>query len=84
MPVSVDHYEEVRDHFKSLLGRECVVCGSVFNLEFHHKQPLKTHMGRGRDVRMWEWFAAYKNKNLSLLCDVCHKKFHAANNDNLD
>lgn len=76
MPVTVDHYEHVRNHFRSLLGDECQVCGSVFNLEFHHKLALKTKQGRGRDVRMWEWFTAWADKNLSLLCHDCHTKFH--------
>ena len=85
MPVTANHYDCVRDHFKSLFGNECQVCGSVFNLEFHHKTPLNTKNGRGKQERMWEWFAAYKQNNLSLLCDSCHKKFHANNNgDNLD
>lgn len=85
MPLTVDHYDDVRSHFKLVLGGECQVCGSVFNLELHHKTALNTHMGRGRDVRLWEWFTAYKNNNLSLLCDSCHKKFHANNNgDNSD
>lgn len=76
MPVSTDHFNSVQDLIKHQLGGECQVCGSVFNLEFHHKIPLKTKNGRGRDVRMWEWVVAHRNNNLSLLCNVCHKKFH--------
>jgi len=76
MPISNGHYNLVRDHFLKLLGDECCVCGSVFNIELHHKQPLTTLDGRGSTVRMWEWFKAYSENNLSLLCHECHVKFH--------
>ena len=77
MPITDEHYKDIRDHFISLLGGECCVCGSVFNIELHHKQPLNSKMGRGRDIRMWEWFKAYADNNISLLCNDCHKKYHS-------
>ena len=76
MPVSDKHYDGVREHFKALLGGECAVCGSVFSLEFHHKDPIAAGEGRGRAVRMWEWFNAYKDSNLMLVCHWCHCELH--------
>lgn len=83
MPINNERYSQVRAHFRKLLGGDCCLCGSVFNLEFHHPIPLNTSKGRGRDVRMWEWFNAYSEGNLSLLCRSCHKKYHKGdiNND---
>ena len=77
MAITSAHYNLVRDHFIALLGGECCVCGSVFSLEIHHKIPMGMGEGRGREVRMWEWYVSYWDKNLSLLCNTCHKKFHS-------
>ena len=76
MTVNREHYVMVRDHFKGLLGNECCICGSVFNLEFHHKAKLNSGEGRGRTARMWEWYEAYSKSNLSLLCHTCHVDVH--------
>jgi len=76
MPVTTEHYHTIREHFVALLGGECAVCSSVFNLEIHHKQPTIKGDNRGRERRMWEWFKSYENKNLSLLCHGCHVKVH--------
>lgn len=76
MPISLDHYTAVREHFKFLLGHECAHCGTSFNLEFHHITPSLRGEGRGRDVRMWDWFDQYREANLLLLCHDCHCELH--------
>ena len=76
MPLSTNHYQKIRTHFVTLLGGECVVCGSTFNLEIHHKVDSKMGESRGRDRRAWNWFEEYENNNISLLCHNCHTKVH--------
>ena len=76
MPISTDHYRTIREHFVALLGGECAVCGSVFNLEIHHKEQRLAGENRGRSRRMWEWFDSYRENNITLLCHECHVKFH--------
>lgn len=76
MPLTGDHYRKIRSLFLHLLGNECVVCGSVFNLEIHHKVDSGMGENRGRDRRAWNWFDEYEDNNLSLLCHECHVKFH--------
>jgi len=43
----------------------CSLCGSDQNLNVHHK----TYENRGREYLTWK-------KDLIVLCDNCHKKFH--------
>lgn len=76
MSVLEEHYHSVRSHFQRLMGGKCVVCGTFFDLEFHHKQPCGLGANRGMSVRMWEWFDAYEADNLSLLCHDCHVRHH--------
>lgn len=83
MGMTPEHKQLIREHFKDLLGGVCVDCGTTFNLEFHHTDPLCIGDGRGSEKRIWEIFDAYHKSNLVLLCKQCHTEFHrvAVNND---
>ena len=81
MPISKEHYELVKTHFLTLLGEKCS-CGELDKkiLVFHHPNGselengcMNSWHGRGRDVRMWEWFQAYAEGNLEIKCKDCHK-----------
>lgn len=84
MPITKEHYKLIRNHFLILLGSKCS-CGESdkINLHFHHPEGTELengtgngknpYCGRGRDVRMWEWFEAYANGNLRIECEECHK-----------
>lgn len=53
-----------RDHHK------CCYCGSIYNLQVHHKYYSK--YPNGKKVDPWN----YSNDALITLCDKCHKKVH--------
>jgi len=63
-----------------MLGGKCNNCedNDYEHIHFHHKNG--THIsngtfhnsGRGRDKRLWEWFTAFNNNDLILLCSNCH------------
>ncbi len=84
MPITKEHYELVRNHFLILLGGKCS-CGESDKNRLHLHHPKGTELengnvngknpysGRGRERRMWEWFEAYRNRNLEIECKECHK-----------
>ena len=83
MTLKTENYQRVRNHFIRLFGGKCQKCGSIWThtFEFHHNIPPKIRgSGRGRRERMWEWFDAYADNNLELLCHDCHVKLHSENN----
>ncbi len=70
MAITLKHYQSVRQHFIRLLGGKCAVCGITEDLEIDHIISNGWHTGKGRDrdIRMWEWFESYTEKNLQILC----------------
>ena len=76
MPMTPEHKELIRDHFKGLLGRQCLICETSFNLEFHHITPTLIGEGRGSTERLWELFDSFDKDNIVLLCRECHCKIH--------
>lgn len=74
MGIKKENYFLIRKLFIKILGGKCAFCGSKDGLEFDHIEPTKTHRHDvSRSVREWEWFAAYLNNNLQLLCKDCNK-----------
>ena len=51
-----------RDQIKSLKNNKCEKCGSIRNLQVHHK----TYKRLGNELLT----------DLQLLCDLCHKEIH--------
>jgi len=70
MAITLEHYQSVRQHFITLLGGKCAVCGTVESLELDHivSNGWYVGRGRGRDIRMWEWFESQAEGNLQILC----------------
>ena len=66
-----------RDELFALLGKVCRLCGSEENLEFDCILPSETkdhHRKMSWDQRMRFYLKQLSNKNLQVLCDVCHGK----------
>ncbi len=61
--LSPELYEDVRQQVLRRDGWRCQSCGTMSNLEVHHKQ-LRSHSGS--DIE----------DNLITLCDYCHKSVH--------
>lgn len=76
MPMTPEHKELIREHFKHELGGRCINCHTDFNLEFHHIIPVYKGEGRGSEKRVWELFTAYHKDNLQLMCRECHIEYH--------
>lgn len=76
MGMTSEHKQLIREHFRIELGSVCASCGTAFNLEFHHKEPIGDGEGRGSSKRVWELFTAYHKGNLELLCKQCHIELH--------
>jgi 5-methylcytosine-specific restriction endonuclease McrA len=64
-PIRLDeqHYQQLRQHVLRRDGWRCQVCGSMTNLEVHHKQ-FRSHGG------------ADDERNLITLCFDCHGPIH--------
>jgi 5-methylcytosine-specific restriction endonuclease McrA len=63
--LSPELYEDVRQQVLRRDGWRCQSCGTMSNLEVHHKQ-LRSHSGS--DIE----------DNLITLCDYCHKSVHCS------
>lgn len=86
MSLNKEHYLLIRNHFIELLGGKCECknnCGETDKNKLHIHHINGTHLingynnsnsysGRGRDLRAWELFEAYKNNNLMILSKDCH------------
>lgn len=57
----------LNDQEKSVIGLECVVCGSTSDLEYHHKAPFVLSNDNSRE-------------NLVCLCSNCHAAIHTYGN----
>lgn len=55
-------------------GNVCQVCGSAYDLHFHHIDPYGHGGGRGRNARVL--MVVRDPDNFLLLCAECHKKVH--------
>lgn len=84
MPITLNHYQIIRQHFIKILGGKCSKCETIENLELDHIAANGWGMSRGRDVRMWEWFLSYSNGNLQLLCGACNKEKHHSQHKPID
>ena len=78
------HYQMIRQHFIKLLGGLCHKCGTDKNLEIDHIVPNGWGMGRGQQVRMWDWFQSYAEGNLQLLCSTHNKEKHYSQHKPVD
>ena len=58
-----DVYEQLRNQILGRDGWRCQSCGSMSNLEVHHKD-FRSHSG------------ADSEENLITLCNGCHTKIH--------
>jgi len=64
---------ELRDKLRKVLGGECVECGSVKELAFHHPRGRDWEPNRKNQLtRMRFYWRDYVAGNLSLLCIVCN------------
>jgi 5-methylcytosine-specific restriction endonuclease McrA len=65
----LDHlsYESLRQHILRRDGWRCQSCGSMSNLEVHHKQ-FRSHSGHDSE------------ENLITLCCACHESVHQSPN----
>lgn len=66
----------IRDRRASFFsGKACVVCGSVHDLELHHRDP-----DQKEDHRIWSWTEARRLAELAkcvVMCRNCHRAHHA-------
>ena len=62
-------WKRIRDAYAESQHWRCERCGSVRNLQVHHKEPLTPETVC--DPRM-----AYDPRNLELLCGHCHNEEH--------
>lgn len=76
MSLTADKRHLIKDVIRKVLGNECVKCGSVVNLEVHHKIPCGFGVGRGSTRRCWDWMESYMEDNIELLCHECHVEHH--------
>jgi 5-methylcytosine-specific restriction endonuclease McrA len=80
LPIKPENYKRVRDHIFKLLGRACVGCGSVDELEFDHIVPTGYARRDKSSERVWEWLESYDQGNLQILCKDCNRE----KGDNID
>lgn len=87
MPIKKENYYLIRRHFIRLFKNECAICHIKCNddgkydtdngfciMEFDHIKPngIMRH-DVSRSVREWEWFKAFYDDNLQLLCRHCNQ-----------
>lgn len=58
---------------KNRLGMGCAICGTLKNVEMHHRRPLKGHDGTLKGIQ--------KAQSRKQLCRKCHRKVHAGKYD---
>jgi len=63
MRLKLGRYPHLRNEVMRRDGWRCQFCGSMVNLEVHHKQ-FRSHSGSDTE------------ENLITLCAVCHKRLH--------
>jgi len=56
------------------LGGRCAQCGSIGELQIHHREPLNGNRPKGELNRLTEW--KRHPENLQLLCASCHLDAH--------
>jgi len=61
-------YDSLRQQILRRDGWRCQLCGSMSNLEVHHKQ-FRSHSGQDSE------------ENLITLCTQCHDRIHRGNAD---
>lgn len=69
------YYVKKKAELFSELGGRCVVCGTDYDLEIHHKNGwtgARGKNGRGRLDRLTDWERELSVGGLELLCDACH------------
>ena len=71
-----NRYWERKNKIFKILGEKCCVCGSVADLEIHHKNPNEKEFDPGSREREKSAFEA-ELKKCELLCGRCHKEKHA-------
>ncbi|MBZ5570386.1 MAG: HNH endonuclease [Acidobacteriia bacterium] len=59
-------YEQLRQHILSRDGWRCQACGTMSNLEIHHKE-FRSRCGDDSE------------QNLITLCTACHASLHSRN-----
>ena len=89
MPIKPENYRLIRRHFYRLFNYSCAICdqecdndgfytdvnGLLSTMEFDHIKPNGTNRHEvSRSVREWEWFQAFEDNNLQLLCKLCNIK----------
>jgi len=74
LPIKPENYRRVRNHIFKLLGRVCVMCGSIENLEFDHIIPNGYARHDKSSERVWEWIESYDKGNLQILCKDCNRQ----------
>lgn len=89
MAIKPENYRLIRRHFYKLFGYKCAICGiecdengfydddngNLCTMELDHIKPNGVMRYKvGTSQRTWEWFAAYENNNLQMLCVKCNCK----------
>jgi hypothetical protein len=76
--------KRLRDRFRLLkrgFGNSCFFCGSMFNMQFAHRQKTGLHgAGRGKISRYYD--IAKNPTKYFLLCKECHKDYDSHENTN--
>lgn len=68
--LKTDEWQEKRQEILNRDNHKCVYCGTMYNLQVHHKYYCKYPNG----FRVYPW--NYPDDALITLCDKCHKKVH--------
>lgn len=82
---TIDYYRQRRKELVERLGGECVECGAINDLQFHHVNPEE-----GNETGMGGWNHLYaieedleNGVEIELLCRECHLNLHN-NSENLE
>lgn len=65
-------WKEKRERILQRDGYRCRICGSIANLQVHHKQY---HFNKTTNRKCLPW--EYDDKYLVTLCESCHSRGHA-------